>query len=131
VGVTLTIRDERAPGRPTASFALEDVPSRLTVRDLIRTRVRDEVARYNAAPTREFRLLVQPVGAEMSPNGFRFKKPRKLDWEQQADAAIEAFGRNGFILLVGDRQVVELDEELELDADTEIRFLRLTPLVGG
>jgi hypothetical protein len=114
-----------------SSLVLDDVPSKLTVRDLIRTRVREEVAQYNSAPTREFRLLVQPVGAEVSLNGFRLQEPRRLDGEQQADAAVEAFGRNGFILLVGDRQVTELDEELELDADTEIRFLRLAPLVGG
>jgi hypothetical protein len=34
-------------------------------------------------------------------------------------------------VIVGDRQVDDLDEELELTPETEIRFLRLTPLVGG
>jgi len=45
--------------------------------------------------------------------------------------AIEAFGRNGFVVLVGDRQIEELDQELELASATEVTFLKLVPLVGG
>ena len=131
MGVTLTIRDERAPGKPTGTVTLEDIPSRITLRDLIRTRVREEIAKYNSAPSREFRTLVQPVGAEVTLNGYRFKEPRRLDWRTQAEVAEDAFLRNGFFVLVGDRQVDDLDEELELDADTDIRFVKLTPLVGG
>lgn len=131
MGVTLTIHDERAPGKPTGSITLEDVPSRITLRDLIRTRVREEVAAYNSEPTREFRTLVQPTDAEVTLNGYRLKEPRRLDWEKQADTAEDAFLRNAFFVLVGDRQVEELEEELELDADTDIRFVKLTPLVGG
>jgi hypothetical protein len=129
--VTVTVRDESSPGRVGGTLTLEEIPSALTVRDLIRTRVREEVARANAAPGREFRTLVEPADAERTLNGFRLRKPRRLDWEQQADIAVEAFGRNGFFVLVGGRQVEDLDEELELDPDTEIRFIKLTPLVGG
>ncbi|MET9622423.1 hypothetical protein ABZZ37_16900 [Streptomyces sp. NPDC006464] len=45
--------------------------------------------------------------------------------------AVAAFGRNGFLVLVGDRQVEELDETVELGRDTEVTFLRLVPLAGG
>ena len=54
-----------------------------------------------------------------------------IDWEQQADRAVRAFARNGFFVLVGDRQVTDLDEVLELTADSDIRFIRLVQLVGG
>lgn len=131
MGVTLTIRDERAPGKPTGTVTLKDIPSRITLRDLIRTRVREEIAKYNSAPSRDFRTLVQPVGAEVTLNGYRFKEPRRLDWRKQADVAEDAFLRNGFFVLVGDRQIDDLDMELELDADTDVRFVKLTPLVGG
>ena len=113
------------------TLTLEDVPAAITLRDLIRTRVREEVARVNAAPGREVRTLVQPVDAERTLNGYRMREPRRLDWERQAQVALEAFERNRFFVLVGGRQVVDLEEELELDADTEIRFVKLTPLVGG
>ena len=45
--------------------------------------------------------------------------------------ALEAFERNGFFVIVGGRQVESLDEELALGADTDVRFVKLTPLVGG
>ncbi|GAA3314483.1 hypothetical protein [Nonomuraea dietziae] len=56
---------------------------------------------------------------------------RKLDWEKQADAAETAFARNGFLLLVGDRQIEDLDTEIDLIADPVVSFVRLIPLVGG
>ena len=109
VGITVKIVDVSGAGRVGTTTLLEVVSSSITLRDLILTRIRDEVARFNAAPENQ----------------------RHLDWEQQADRAIEAFGRNGFFVLVDDRQVTELDEELELTADTDIRFVRLIQLVGG
>lgn len=53
-----------------------------------------------------------PHGAKATPDGFVLPKPRRVDWERQADAAIEAFEHNGFVVLVGERQVTELDEQL-------------------
>ncbi|RZT26284.1 hypothetical protein EV649_0025 [Kribbella sp. VKM Ac-2569] len=105
----MKIVDVSGAGRVGTTTLLEGIPSRITLRDLVLTRVRDEVARLNADP----------------------QKQRQLDWEQQAERAIEAFGRNGFFVLVDDRQVTELDEELELTADSDIRFVRLVQLVGG
>jgi hypothetical protein len=131
--VSVTIMDQPGAGRVTATITLDGVDSRITLRDLIRTRVREEVARYNAASasTDVFRGLVMPDGAEPVPGGFRMPKPRRVDWEQQADQALESFRRNGFFVLVADQQVIELDEALELTADTDIRFIRLVQLVGG
>ena len=34
-------------------------------------------------------------------------------------------------MIVDGKQVDSLDDELELAVESEIRFLRLTPLVGG
>jgi hypothetical protein len=133
VGVTVSIRDQ-AGARSTAEPAFElDVPPAVTLRDLIRTRVREEVAKANAAIVegRAFRTLVQPTEAEATLNGYRLQKGKTIDWRRQADKAEDAFGRNGFFVLVNGRQVEHLDEELALTADSEIRFVRLTPLVGG
>ena len=133
MGVTVAIRDQ-AGSRSSAIDAIElEVPAALTMRDLIRTRVREEVALANAAAQRgvEFRTLVQPVDAEVTLNGYRLKSKRPIDWERQAEKAEDAFRRNGFFVLVDGRQVEELDEELALTTDSDIRFVRLTPLVGG
>lgn len=131
MGVTVTVQDETSPGSVAGTVTLSDIPAAISLRDLIRTRVRDEVARANAAPGRELRTLVEPVDAERTLNGYHLREQRHIDWEKQADVALRAFRRNGFFVLVGGRQVEDLDEELELHADTDIRFLKLTPLVGG
>jgi hypothetical protein len=129
--ITITIKDDSGSGRVSASLALDGIEEQITLRDLVRTRVREEVARYNARPGERFTGLVMPDGAEWTRSGCRLARPRMIDWEQQADAAVKAFGRNGFFVLVGDRQVTDLDEELSLTPDSDIRFIRLAPLVGG
>ena len=129
--VTVTIRDDVRPGNERHELVLEDIPAAITLRDIIHTRVREEVAKANAGGEREFRTLVQPVGAEVTLNGYRLPRGRTIDWRRQAEKAEEAFARNGFFVLVDGRQVEDLDEELELTADSEIRFVKLTPLVGG
>jgi hypothetical protein len=131
VSITVKITDQSGAGRVGATTTLGGISSRITVRDLVRTRVREEVARYNAGPEPVFSGLVMPEGARPTGEGFRMPKPRRIDWERQADRAIEAFERNGFFVLIDDRQVTELDEELDLSPDSDIRFVRLVQLVGG
>ena len=128
---TLTIEDRTATGTPVGHIDLPDVPDRITLRDLIRLRVREEVARYNLRPVEEFQGLVQPEGSEVVGRVFRLKKPRRLDWETQAGIACESFERNGFFVLVNRKQVTELDDTIELAGSVDIGFIKLTPLVGG
>ncbi|MEU4231879.1 hypothetical protein AB0F17_46930 [Nonomuraea sp. NPDC026600] len=127
----VTFRDETATGRALEEFSLPDLPERISARELVRLRVREEVARYNAAPSRHFRGLVKPSDAEAELNGYRMRTARKLNWERQADAAEAAFARNGFLLLAGDRQIEDLDTEIDLIADPVVSFVKLVPLVGG
>jgi hypothetical protein len=127
----VTIQDTSGAGRAFAAITLNGIDDKITLRDLVRTRVREEVARYNAAKGEYFAGLVMPDGAKATPGGFRMPKPRQVDWEQQAELALNAFSRNGFFVLVGDRQVTDLDEALRLTAESDIRFIRLVPLIGG
>jgi hypothetical protein len=128
---TVVIRDERLPRQLEGEMRLEGISEQCTLRDLIRTRVREEVARANAGPGKEFRMLVQPKEAEATLNGYTMRAPRHIDWEAQAQVAEQSFVRKGFLVIVGDRQVEDLEEELDLGVETEIRFVRLVPLVGG
>jgi len=132
--VSVTIKDLSGAGKVAATMTLDGIDSCITVRDLIRTRVREEVAGYNAATAASsdiFHGLVMPDGAEPTPDGFRMPRRRHVDWEEQADKALHAFERNGFFVLVVGRQVTDPGEVLELTADTDIRFIRLVQLVGG
>lgn len=123
---------DKTPGKAeTTAWVLQVAEPILTAREILRRRVFEEVTRFNASRGDLFQGLVQPTDTERALNGFRLREPRQLDWRQQFDLAVQAFGRNGFVLLVGDRQVEDLDEELMLSPQTEITFLKLVPLVGG
>ena len=130
---TITVRDETFPGGQAAELVLEFLTERVTVRELIRGRVYQEVAEYNAAralAAPEHRLI-QPTATERLLNGTEQVAPQRLDWQRQYDRALQAFRRNAFLLLVDDRQCDALEALIELRADTRIIFLRLVPLAGG
>jgi hypothetical protein len=103
----------------------------LTAREILRRRVFEEVSRFNATRGEIFQGLVQPNDTERALNGYKLKKVRQLDWRDQFDKAVQAFDKQRILMLVGERQVESLDEELMLGAETEITFLKLVPLVGG
>jgi hypothetical protein len=128
---TLTANDQTPAGKTTHSVTLEFPAERTTVRELIRSRVYQEVQDYNRRRPETFNGLVRPTDAEQTLNGFKLKKAREIDWKQQFEKATEAFERNGFFILVDDRQAESLDEEIELRHGTQVSFVRLMPLVGG
>ena len=127
----LTIRDESSTGETLLELALNVSGERITVRDLIRQRVWHEVEEYNRRKPDTFRGLVQPTDSERTLNGYRLKHPRAIDATAQLAKAIDAFHGNRIIVLVDDRQVESLDDEITLEPNTRVSFLRLTPLVGG
>jgi hypothetical protein len=81
VTATVMIRDETASGDAIHEFPLEFESENITVRDLIRERVYQEVSEYNFRNRREggeFRGLVQPTDAERTLNGFKVPKGRDI-----------------------------------------------------
>ncbi len=131
MSLTLTVKDETLGAKAEAAFTLELMSATITAEELIRQRVYQEVQDYNRNQRDVFTGLVEPTDAEKTLNGYRLRKPRQIDWEKQFQKAREAFKANGFFLLVDAEQVTDLADELELSVDTEVRFVRLTPLVGG
>ncbi len=133
----LTIRDESmAPGGEDFVFQLEFPTESITVRELIRERVYQEVDDYNrasraAAAPAAFRGLVQPTAKEEALSPKHPRKVREVDWKAQYDAAVKAYELRRILVLVGDRQTKSLDETIEIGEGTEVTFLRLVPLVGG
>ncbi|WP_420632086.1 hypothetical protein [Candidatus Leptofilum sp.] len=128
---TLTITDQTTFEREPQTLTLDFLTEIVTVREIIRSRVYEEVRQYNARKSGLFRGLVQPTDAEVALNGFKLRKPRQINWEEQYASALESFQANGFLLLVNDRQVDDLDELVRLKSDANIVFIKLFPLVGG
>ncbi len=131
MSITLTVRDETLSGKMTNEFVLDFLTEEITVRELIHSRVYQEVKDYNLRQPQRYRGLVKPTGAEEALNGYHMKKPRQIDFKQQFDKAIEAFEGGQILILVDDKQAESLDQPIRITPQTDIAFLRLTLLVGG
>ncbi|HEX4792145.1 MAG TPA: hypothetical protein VH370_00040 [Humisphaera sp.] len=130
----LTIRDETAVGSVTNELTLDVLSESLSIRELIRSRIYQEVQDYNLRQRQgeaTFRGLITPGDAERTPNGVRLRQPREVDWKEQFEKACDAFMHNGFFILIDDRQAESLDETITLRHDTTVSFVKLVPLVGG
>jgi hypothetical protein len=125
----LSIHDETTTGgRQSAGPFRFDTPTS-TLREIIRLRVQQEVDRFNQTDIEVFRGLVQPEENERILNGVR-ERP-VLDWQKQFAKAITSFNGNGFLVFVNDRQIIDLDEVIQLTPQTQVTFLKLVPLIGG
>ncbi|MEK0448800.1 MAG: hypothetical protein RL088_1068 [Verrucomicrobiota bacterium] len=127
----MLIIDATPAGEKLRSYTLDSLTEQMTVREIIRARIWQEVADYNQKCGEIFNGLVQPTDAERTLNGYRVKERGVIDWEQQFARACEAFEHNGFLLLIGDRQADSLDESFEVRVDTEVQFVKLVALIGG
>lgn len=132
---TVIIKDQVLGGGTTNEFSLDFLKEKIDVRELIRSRVFQEVRDFNVEQKidskKTFRGLVEPTDAEKTLNGFRLKGPREINWEEQFDRAIKAFEGNQIIVLVNNKQCESLEEPIEINPNTVVTFLRLTQLVGG
>jgi hypothetical protein len=129
MATTLIVRDRSVDGADLGELTLEFLTDRITVRELIRSRVYQEVTEYNARRVMRWTGLFQPETdpASLGSNGA----PRRVNWEAQCDRALRAFNTGTLLIVVEGRQLDKLDDEIELRADASVAFLRLVPLIGG
>ena len=131
--VNLRVVDETSSGEVFNETVLRLASTRVSARDVIEQRVRQEVRKYNDANMKKeiFSGLVQPRDTEEALNGYRVKKGKIIDADEQVEIALSAFSDNKFFFLVDDRQVESLDDEFGITDDTKVSFLKLIPVVGG
>lgn len=132
MGISITIHDQNTQGWVYNHTSVWFDNTRVSLRDLIAHRVRQEVELINSRKVNsEFHSLVQPIDTEKGQNGYTFTRKKQIDAEQQVTLALNAFESNGFFVLVDDLQLESLDDELDINDDTNVSFLKLVPLVGG
>jgi hypothetical protein len=129
MSLALKIVDQTPGLHPPIVRELRLASERTTLRELLARRIEEEVAALNAGSD-TMRPLVVPTEKERSLNDPS-SKPRVIDAGRQLAAAIEAFERTRILVVVDDRQVLDLDLPLIVTPDTEVRFIKLVPLVGG
>lgn len=127
MSVALKIVDQTPGVHPPAIRQLRLASERITLRELFARRIEEEVAALNAGSD-AMPPLVAPTEREQSLNG---RPSKMIDAGRQLAAAIEAFERTRILVVVNERQVTDLDQPLIVTPETEVRFIKLVPLVGG
>lgn len=112
----------------TLAFLEEEI----SVADLIRRTVEEQVrvlkarARLAEAGDNEARaLLARQYGETMASNGSSVDAPREVERAQQA------FREGRYLILLNGSPATNLKQTLTFAPGTTVRFVRLTPLVGG
>ncbi|MEZ6058513.1 MAG: hypothetical protein R3C01_17570 [Planctomycetaceae bacterium] len=131
MSTSLLVRDETTSGQTVHESVIEFLTERVTVRELIRSRVYQEVQDYNRGADATFRGLVQPEGGIARKASTDVVGNRAIDWEVQYQRAVEAFESNQVLVLLDDRQLETLEDEIVIRPGSAVSFLKLTPLVGG
>jgi hypothetical protein len=129
--VTILVKDETSSGKIINEISIPVKADLITVKDIIVARVEHEVNQYNAKLPEYFNGLVQPSEAEKTLNGYRMKEKKKVDPEKQVYVALDAYQKNGYFVLVDDKQADSLEQQIQVRSNTVVSFVKLTPLVGG
>jgi hypothetical protein len=127
----VTIKDETFSGGILNEILLSFKEEEVTIKEIITERVKHEVEEYNNTSPEYFKGLIEPSEAGKTLNGFKLKKLKKIDSEKQVYVALDAFLKNAYFLLIDNIQSESLEQKVKLSENTEISFVKLTPLVGG
>ncbi|TAE04136.1 MAG: hypothetical protein EAZ97_00510 [Bacteroidetes bacterium] len=129
--MTITITDETFAGKILNKISLDFEKELVTIEQIITQRVIKEVENYNTKLPEYFNGLIAPNDAEKSLNGYKLKEKKTIDAEKQVYIALDAFQKNGFFVIIDNRQAETLAEEVLLNTHTQVSFVKLTPLIGG
>lgn len=127
----LTIYDEDARGNRIHTLRIPNSQSQVSVRDLIKNRIESEVNRFNMQRPVCFFALVQPEGAEITSRGYRLQNHRTLDWNKQFEVAVAGFEKKSFLINANGRDYQGLDDQIDINDNTEIIFIKFMEVVGG
>jgi len=129
--ITLSLRDENFSGNVLNEVLVNFQSENVSVKDIIEARVQAEVNAYNKRLPEYYHGLIEPTDAEKTLNGYKLRTKKPIDGEKQVYVALDAFQKNGFFVLVDNQQCASLEQTVLLRQDTQISFVKLTPLVGG
>lgn len=128
---TIIVKDQTIGGVGVNQINLSFENDLITVKDLIIRRVRKEVEIYNRKVATPYTGLVVPDKIERVLNKKINSNKNWVDFEKQSYVALDGFTKNQYFVIINDKQVENLEEEINLALVKEVEFIKLTPLVGG
>lgn len=131
MSVSLPIQDQIDLGKVVSSRVLKFPVNRVTVKELIETRVSQEIESFMEQSSQPFLNIIKPGSIEGSLNNSKYKKKVNFDIKAQQNIAINAFENNGYFILFNDRQLTELEDIVHITPNSKVVFFKLTAIVGG
>jgi len=141
MGINILITDEHFGKSKLSIFELEYPSEKVTIREIITRRVEEEVVRVThmqqnpkhiKAEHRMFLAGLTKLSPEVLLNPVsETKRVKSINAAEAVRTALKAFAAGKYFVLFNDRQYENLDEEITLTPNSEVTFLRLTPLQGG
>lgn len=139
--LTLSIKEETFGADGHSTFEVPLLNERLKLRELIQAKVAAKISDLNSKAENHEVSNRYISNKEKVLNRFSLKKRKEkllekvkamqLDTEKEGYETLSAFQQNAFFVIVDGEQKTDLEEELLLTEQSEVHFLRLTPLVGG
>ena len=141
MGVTLQVIDEHFGKSKLPIFEIDYPTEATTIGEIITRRVEEEVARVNhgklnpehiKAEHRMFLAGLTKQSPEVLLNPVLKKKSgNQIDVRAAVKTALNAFDSKNFFVIVNDVQYEAKDDKVTLEPNSEVIFLRLSPLQGG
>ena len=83
-------------------------------------------------PTTSIRTVILSSSRRcLSMDADKMKDRKKVDGEKQYLVVLDAFSKNGYFVLIDSIQAESLEQMVVINDETEVSFVKLTPLVGG
>ena len=133
----LTIKEEIFGTGRINEFPIQFSSERITLANLIQQKVVARIKEVNIdikeKNTSNYYKTKQEqiLNLDAVQKGFSRNHDGTIDAEKAGYEALTGFQKNGFFVIIDGRQREELEEELVLTKESEVRFIQLTPLVGG
>ena len=128
--MNVLIRDESMNREMLQELSVVLPDDKITVRDLIRTRIRREFTASDAYESSQPESGNDVAVGNPSIHGAPVPTI-PVEWESELKKALDAFITNRLVILIDNRQVKSLDESIEINSETKISFLRLTFVMGS
>lgn len=126
----LCIRDVSMRGEVLFEYVLPMPARAVVLRELIEQRVRRQVQDHLAGKPAATTSAFEVDEVERILNG-REAGSARIDADRHVARALAGFEANAYVVIVDGAQVCSLDARVPVSADTDVRFMRLTPLAGG
>lgn len=126
----LEMRDVSRSRHELGRGHVTDLPAVASLGDIVRTRIRSEVAGYNAHPGPLFVGMIQPADSIRGRNGYRMQRPRRLDADRLIAAAEEAVSAQMLGFLVEGELVTDLDRTITVEEHDELVAVFQRPVVA-